>query len=134
MTQRRKDIFNIGEMSSWSHPDIQKRKMSWRELSKKRITVFLVCNIDESQKLKPLIIWKSAKPRCLKIIKSLPTTYRSWVTTWLFNEWLTSVNSGTKQEKRKILLDCTVHDNLLPLNHVKLIFTQHDIKIATIRP
>ncbi|GFU02223.1 uncharacterized protein TNCV_2466011 [Trichonephila clavipes] len=51
---------------------------------------------------------KSAKPRCFKGINSFPTKYRSnkkaWMTTELFNEWLVSLNSDMKREKRHILL------------------------------
>lgn len=49
------------------------------------------------------------------------------MTTEWINEWLTSVNSDMKKEKRKILLfldNCTVHNNSPPLDHVKLIFFQ----------
>ncbi|UYV82095.1 hypothetical protein LAZ67_21000822 [Cordylochernes scorpioides] len=70
-----------------------------------RLTVLLACNPNGSQKLKPLIKDKSAEKRCFKGIKSLPTVFRSnkksWMTTELFNEWLTSVNSDMKKQKRK---------------------------------
>ncbi|GFX56344.1 hypothetical protein TNCV_2242761 [Trichonephila clavipes] len=47
--------------------------------------------MDGSEKIIPLVIGKSAKPRCFKGINSFPTKYRSnkeaWMTTELFNEW-----------------------------------------------
>lgn len=95
--------------------------------SKERLTVLLAVNMDGSEKLKPLIIGKSAKPRCFKGIKTFPTTYRSnkkaWMTTELFNEWLMTLDADMKKQKRKILLfldNCTVHNNPPPLVNVKL--------------
>lgn len=68
------------------------------KLSKDIITVLLTCNMNGPQKLKLLIIGKSAKPCCFKGIKSLPTTNplhkNSWMTTELFNEWLTLLNAN----------------------------------------
>ncbi|GFV90007.1 tigger transposable element-derived protein 6 [Trichonephila clavipes] len=85
--------------------------------------------MDGSEKITPLVIGKSAKPRCFKGINSFPTKYRSnkkaWMTTELFNEWLVSLNSDMKREKRHIPLfldNCTVHNNAPPLSNVKLEF------------
>ncbi|GFY31786.1 HTH_38 domain-containing protein [Trichonephila clavipes] len=48
--------------------------------------------MDGSEKITPLVIGKSAKPRCFKGINSFPTKCRSnkkaWMTTKLFNEWM----------------------------------------------
>lgn len=130
-----RDIFNIDETGLFfkclpNHTlTFKDEKCHGGKLSKDRLTVLLACNWDGSQKLKPLVIGKSAKPRCFKGIKSLPTAYRSnkkaWMTTELFNEWLISVNSDMKKAERKILLfldNCTVHNNPPQLDHVKLIF------------
>ncbi|GFX78116.1 tigger transposable element-derived protein 6 [Trichonephila clavipes] len=85
--------------------------------------------MDASEKITPLVIGKSAKPRCFKGINSFPTKHRSnkkaRKTTELFNEWLVSLNSDMKREKRHILLfldNCTVHNNAPPLSNVKLQF------------
>ncbi|GFS91646.1 tigger transposable element-derived protein 6 [Trichonephila clavipes] len=85
--------------------------------------------MDGSGKITPHVIRKSAKHRCFKGINSFPSKYRSnkkaWVTTELFNEWLVSLNSDMKREKRHILLflvNCTVHNNSPPLSNVKLQF------------
>ncbi|GFS77570.1 transmembrane 9 superfamily member 4 [Trichonephila clavipes] len=85
--------------------------------------------MDGSEKITPLVIGKSGKPRCFKGINSFPTKYRSnkkaWMTTELFNEWLVSLNSDMKREKRHILLfldNCTVHNDAPPLSNVKLQF------------
>ncbi|GFV44082.1 tigger transposable element-derived protein 6 [Trichonephila clavipes] len=85
--------------------------------------------MDGSEKITPLIIRKSAKPRCFKGINLFPTNYRSnkkaWMTTELFNGWLVSLNSDMQREKRHILLfldNCTMHNNAPPLSNVKLPF------------
>ncbi|GFW35270.1 tigger transposable element-derived protein 6 [Trichonephila clavipes] len=85
--------------------------------------------MDGSENITPLVIGKSAKPRCFNGINSFPTKYRSnkkaWMTTELFNEWLISLNSDMEREKRHILLfldNCTVRNNAPPLSNVKLKF------------
>ncbi|GFV50387.1 tigger transposable element-derived protein 6 [Trichonephila clavipes] len=107
----------------------KKEKCHGGKHSKERLTILLAVNMDSSEKITPLVIGKSAKPRCFKGINSFPTKFRSnkkaWMTTELFNEWLISLNSDMKREKRHILLfldNCTVHNNAPPLSNVKLQF------------
>ncbi|GFV23373.1 tigger transposable element-derived protein 6 [Trichonephila clavipes] len=107
----------------------KKEKCHGGKHSKERLTILLTVNMDGSEKITPLVIGKSAKPRCFKGINSFPTKYRSnkkaWMTTELFNEWLVSLNSDMKREKRYILLFldyCTVQNNAPPLSNVKLQF------------
>ncbi|GFY22849.1 tigger transposable element-derived protein 6 [Trichonephila clavipes] len=80
----------------------KKEKCHGGKHSKESITILLAVNMDDSEKIIPLVIGKSAKPRCFKIINSFPTKYRSnkkaWMTTELFNEWLVSLNSDMKRE------------------------------------
>ncbi|GFT18925.1 tigger transposable element-derived protein 6 [Trichonephila clavipes] len=70
----------------------KKEKCHGGKHSKERLTILLTVNMDGSEKITPLVIGKSAKPRCFKGINSFPTNYRSnkkaWMTTELFNEWL----------------------------------------------
>ncbi|GFW31518.1 tigger transposable element-derived protein 6 [Trichonephila clavipes] len=107
----------------------KKEKCHGGKHSKERLTILLTVNIDGSEKITPLVIGKSAKPRCFKGINSFPTKYHSnkkaWMTTELFNEWLVSLNSDMKRDKRHILLfldNCTVYNNAPPLSNVKLKF------------
>ncbi|GFW09012.1 tigger transposable element-derived protein 6 [Trichonephila clavipes] len=100
----------------------KKEKCHGGKHSKERLTILLTVNMDGSEKITDLVIGKSAKPRCFKGINSFPTKYRSnkkaWMATELFNEWLVSLNSDMKREKRYILLfldTCTVHNNAPPL-------------------
>ncbi|GFV98326.1 tigger transposable element-derived protein 6 [Trichonephila clavipes] len=98
--------------------------------------------MDGSEKITPLVIGKSAKPRCFKGINSFPTKYcsnkKAWMTTELFNEWLVALNLDMKREKRHILLfldNCTVHNNVPPLSNVKLqFFPPNSIKTSATRP
>ncbi|CAF3500964.1 unnamed protein product [Rotaria sp. Silwood1] len=78
--------------------------------SKERFTVLLCTNMTGTDKLKPLMIGKSANPRCFKNlnVKNLPITWRSnrssWMTASLFEDWLITVNKSMIKQKRKILL------------------------------
>ncbi|GFW90393.1 tigger transposable element-derived protein 6 [Trichonephila clavipes] len=98
--------------------------------------------MDVSEKITPLVIGKSAKPRCFKGINSFPTKYRSnkkaWMTTELLTEWLVSLNSDMKREKRHILFldNCTVHNNAPPLSNVKIqVFpSKLNLKTSATRP
>ncbi|GFU84010.1 tigger transposable element-derived protein 6 [Trichonephila clavipes] len=108
----------------------KKEKCHGGKHSKKRLTILQAVNMDGSEKITPLVIGKSAKPRCFKDINSFPTKYRSnkkaWMTTELFNKWLISLNSDMKREKKRHILlffdNCTVHNNAPPISNVKLQF------------
>ncbi|KAF7670567.1 Tigger transposable element-derived protein 6, partial [Cucumispora dikerogammari] len=47
-------------------------------------------------------------PRCLKGVKSLPIVYHSnsssWMTSKIFNNWLSSLNTNQLKKKQKIAL------------------------------
>lgn len=109
--------------------NFQSEKCHGGKHSKQRVTLLLAANMDGSEKLKPLIIGKSAKPRCFKGVESFPVDYKankkSWMTTELFNTWLLQLKKSMKKQKRKILLfmdNCTVHNNPPPLDHIKVHF------------
>jgi len=61
-----------------------------------------------TEKLRPLLIGKSKKPRCFKQVKSLPLGYyahkKFWMTSEIFNLWLMKLDKKMIAEKRKILL------------------------------
>ncbi|GFW13191.1 tigger transposable element-derived protein 6 [Trichonephila clavipes] len=86
----------------------KKEKCHGGKHREERLTILLAVNMDGSEKITPLVIGKSAKPRCFKGINLFPTKYRSnkkaWMTTELFNEWLISLNSDMKREKRHSLI------------------------------
>jgi hypothetical protein len=61
------------------------------KMAKDRITVMFACSVS-CEKLKPLIIGKSRKPRCFKSVKitQLPVTWvsnqKAWMTSRLFQD------------------------------------------------
>ncbi|XP_037959308.1 jerky protein homolog-like [Teleopsis dalmanni] len=69
-----------------------------RKTVKERITFLLCANADGSHKLKPLVVGKSAKPRCFKEFNN-PLEYahtsKSWMNAQLFFNWFH--NSFIKQ-------------------------------------
>jgi DDE superfamily endonuclease/Tc5 transposase DNA-binding domain len=81
--------------------------------SKDRITLLLCCSAS-GEKLKPLVIGKSARPRALKSYTpgGLPCIYRSnsnaWLTRQIFEEWLQEVNETMLSAHRHI---CLILDN-----------------------
>ncbi|GFS93513.1 tigger transposable element-derived protein 6 [Trichonephila clavipes] len=81
----------------------KKEKCHERKQSMDRLTILLAVNIDGSEKITPVVLGKSAKPRCFKGINWFTIKYRSkkkaWMTTELFNKWLVSQNSDMKREK-----------------------------------
>lgn len=84
--------------------------------SKERVTLLLCSNMDGSEKLKPVMIGKSKKPRCFAGIKSFPMDYecnkKAWMTAVLFEKWLKELEKKMKRQKRKIVLfidNCTAH-------------------------
>lgn len=112
-----KDVFNMDELGLFyellpaSSYVIGKDRLKATKTSKLRLTVLLGANADGSEKLTPLIIGKSKKPRCFKSMKPnhLPVLYRSnatvWMTSLIFTEYLSNWNKELKKKKnRKVLL------------------------------
>lgn len=95
--------------------------------SKQRLTALFCCNATGTEKLKPLVIGKSLKPRCFKNVQSLPCHYRAnkkaWMTQILFNEWLVELDIKMKKQNRKIVLlidNCTAHNLNSQLTNVNV--------------
>lgn len=83
---------------------------------KERLTVLLCTNSDGSDKRVPIIIRKSAKPRCFKNVKKLPVTYyansKAWMTSEIFRDFLHALDASFGELGRKILLfvdNCSAH-------------------------
>ena len=53
------------------------------KLSKERLTLLLGANMDGSDKLEPLVIGKSANPRCFRGIRSVPLPYEANKSAWM---------------------------------------------------
>ena len=80
-------------------------------------------------RLQMFVIGKSVKPRCFKVIKTLPCRYRaqhkSWMSGELFKDWAHKLDQKFAISKRKIALiinNCTSHPHVENLKWVELIF------------
>jgi len=129
------DIFNVDETRLFFKclPDktfiFKGQSCSGGKHSKERVTLLLGANMSGTEKLRPLLIGKSKKPRCFKQVKSLPLDYyankKSWMTSEIFNLWLMKLDKKMVSEKRKILLfidNCTAHNLTSTFNAIKVQF------------
>ena len=100
--------------------------------SKERVTALLCANADGSDKRKPLVIGKSAKPRCFKHInvKQLPCEYanqrKAWMTGPQFVKYVREFDADMRSQGRHVILfvdNCAAHPKDIPgLTYVKLEF------------
>jgi hypothetical protein len=69
--------------------------------SKERLTIKLCCNLAGDFE-KPVVIGKAKTPRCLRSVSALPVTWKcnkkAWMTSELFNEWLTAFNGKMRSQ------------------------------------
>ncbi|KAM7300847.1 tigger transposable element-derived protein 6-like [Ixodes scapularis] len=97
--------------------------------SKERVTVMLAANMMGTEKLPIFVIGKSAKPRCFKNIRSLPTDYaankKAWMTGALFEQWLRKLDKKFELRNRQVLLlvdNCSAHNVDIELKAIQLAF------------
>jgi len=97
--------------------------------SKERLTVLFGVNADGSDKLRPLVIAKAARPRCFKNVRSFPTDYannsKAWMTAARFGDVMKTLDSRMRREGRKVLAlvdNCAAHPKDLSLTNVRLEF------------
>lgn len=90
---------------------------------KTRITVAFNCSMMGSDKLTPLVIGTSKKPRCFKGMKNLSinlmSNWNAWMTGSVFEGYLPEwdVQLCMKNKKMALILDnCMAHPNLFPGN------------------
>lgn len=93
------------------------------------VSVLFCCNDTGMEKLEPLVIGKSAKPRYLKKVVSLPCDYwankKAWMTRELFTQWLLQLDDKMKKKQRKVLVivaNCSAHMANVQLNNMQLEF------------
>ena len=129
------DIFNADETGLF-YKCLPSRTLAFKgetcsggKIPKERITMLVAANMDGSEKLPLLIIGKFEKPRCMKNVKSLPTTYRAnkkaWMTAKLFEEWVRKLDRKFLLQGRSVALlvdNCTAHPDLSDLKAIKLVF------------
>lgn len=110
-----KDVFNMDECALFYRLEpgatLATKKLKGKTKSKDRITVALCVNMDGSEKIEPLIIGKSAKPRCFKKnpIEKYPVQYYSnksaWMTESIFNHFLMKFNLSMSGRNVILLID-----------------------------
>ncbi|GBM81587.1 Tigger transposable element-derived protein 6 [Araneus ventricosus] len=100
----------------------------WKQ-SKLRVTVLLAANQSGKEKLPPLLIGRSKKPRCFAKIKSFPMMYKSnqkaWMTNEIFGDWLKGIDKEMAKKKGRILLfidNCNAHSNFPALKNITVKF------------
>ena len=131
-----KDIFNMDETGVFYRalPDrtlnVKGSDCHGGKKSKERLTVVLCCSLT-GEMLTPLVIGKSANPRCFRNLSkdALPVTWKSnkkaWMTSALFTEWLQSLNQSMRLQRRHILLyldNAPSHPQNASMSNVKVVF------------
>ena len=107
------DVYNMDEIGSFycAQPNktLGQGKVCGRKIQKDHLTLALVVNTIGTDKLKPLIIYKSLCPRCFG--RWLPANYVwwfanqvAWMTSYVFESWTMSLNVYQKPQTRKVLL------------------------------
>ena len=115
-----RDIYNCDETSlfgkalptrtyAFKGDDVKGDKCSF---SKDRHTLMLCCNMNGTDKLRPVLIGKAERPRCLKRkglgLSDLGVDYynnkKGWMTGALFELWLKQWNEKLARQKRHVLL------------------------------
>ncbi|KAF7685383.1 Tigger transposable element-derived protein 6, partial [Cucumispora dikerogammari] len=97
---------------------------------KDRVSIMLCCNMNGKDRLHPLIIGKSKKPRCFKKFSDktsvdYTSSRRAWMTSEIFNDWLSKWNTKLKKNNKKILLlldNCPAHKCRDQLSQIELMF------------
>ena len=97
------------------------------KMSKERLTLLLGANMDGSDKIDPLVIGKSARPRCFRTAGRVPLPYESnstaWMTGMIWQQWVKSFNRRMIQQNKKVLLfvdNCPGHPMMTGLSNVTI--------------
>ena len=107
------DIYNVDETGLFYRmppsKSLAQGPLHGTKQFKDRITIALCANADGSDYIKPLVIGKSANPRCFKDFnKDTYVQYannkKAWMTGYLFSEWLHHFDRHIKQKKNRPVL------------------------------
>ena len=96
--------------------------------SKDRITLLFGSNIAGTDKLNPLVIGKSANPRCFKGVQidSLPVLYKAnakaWMTSLLFNQLLAVWNRKSNHKVLLFIDNCPAHNLIGTYSNIEIHF------------
>ena len=135
MQYRPEDVYNADEtgLFFWMTPDqtLATQAVKGKKKDKARITVLLCTNATGTDKLKPLVIGKSAKPRCFKNIskENLGVKYeankKAWMKSDVFERWVKCLDDVSQRNHRRILLlvdNAASHVVKKESEHVKIHF------------
>lgn len=130
------NIWNLDETGLFfkALPDktmcLRGEKCSGGKLAKERLTLMLCVNaVGDFEE--PLIIGKSARPRCFKNLdlNSLAITWKNntkaWMTQNIMTPWLSNLNAKMKKKNRKILMfmdNAACHPPAVKFSHIKIVF------------
>jgi len=85
--------------------------------AKDRITIMLCANMSGSEKIKPLVIGYSAKPRCFAHVRSLPVDYyfnkKAWMTASIYEKYIMQLDEKFQNENRQVVMffdNCAAHN------------------------
>ena len=135
MQYRPEDVYNADETGLFFRmtPDqtLATQAVKGKKKDKARITVLLCTNATGTDKLKPLVIGKSAKPRCFKNIskENLGVKYeankKAWMKSDVFERWVKCLDDVSRRNHRRILLlvdNAASHVVKKESKHVKIHF------------
>ena len=113
------NIFNMDETGLfWREQPSRtcaKGKVAGRKKEMQRVTVGLACNSTGTEKLRPIVVGKSAKPRCFKnkgkdwsVRTHLGMEYHwnkaAWMLGSIFSSWVLELNAKFAVQKRTCVL------------------------------
>ena len=106
------DIFNLDETTLFYRlqpsQTLSTDTVAGTKTSKERLTVAVIVNSTGSERIKPIVIGKSKRPRCFgKIwnpnsVVSYFNNQTAWMTINIFSEWLLDFNRKMKLQRRKV--------------------------------
>ncbi|GBM76204.1 Tigger transposable element-derived protein 6 [Araneus ventricosus] len=97
---------------------------------KLRMAVLLAANQSGKEKLSPIMIGRSKKPRCFDKIKSFQVMMcksnpKAWMTSEIFGDWLKGLDKEMAKKKSRILHfinNCNAHSNFLAIKNITVKF------------
>ena len=120
------DLFYQGLSKKTLH--LKREECSGGKYSKVCLTGMAAASAT-GEKLPMFVIGKLVKPRCFKHVKSLPCRYlelpKSWMGSFLFDEWVKELDRKFEKENRKIVLivdNCPAHPIVEGLKATELVF------------
>ena len=147
---RPKDVFNCDETGIifGAHPErtLAPTSVKGTKRDMDRLTLLLCCNVTGTEKLKPVMCGKMQYQRTWRAGRGRQAwspeefvhgekTPKAWMTTELFNRWLTKVRTEYKQKGRSIYMimdNCPSHKILKPDDCDITACVIHDINVIRV--